>query len=72
MTIKKVERKKIHATSKLAKEHGKRLVETIEPYLELNKAHKDWYNRRELGKQRGKPRYAPPKERKARKDWRKK
>lgn len=71
MTIKNIKRKTIHATSKLAKEHGKKLVETAELYLKLQKDHKDWYNRGELGKQRGKPRYAPPKERKEKKEWKK-
>lgn len=63
---------KIHATSKLAKEHGKNLVETAEPYLELNKSHKNWYNRKEMGKQLGKPKYAPPKEMKEKKEWKEK
>ena len=60
--------KRIHADSKHAKAHGKKLVEE-EGYLRLDKDHKDWYNRRELGKQRGKPKYAPPKERKSKKGW---
>ena len=28
--------------------------------MHLEKQHKDWYNRSEMGKQRGKPKYAPP------------
>ena len=63
-------RNKIHSDGKHAKEHGKNLVEPSG--LNLEKDHKDWYNRRELGKQRGKPKYAPPKERKESKDWKKK
>lgn len=43
-----------------------------EGYLETDKQHKDWYNRREMGKQKGKPRYAPPKEKKSGKTWREK
>lgn len=54
--------KTIHATSKLAKDHGKSLVEPGEMHLE--KAHKDWYRRGAMGKMRGKPHYAPPKEKK--------
>lgn len=49
-------KKKIHATSKLAKEHGKRLVQP-NPYLKTQKGHKDWYLRPAMGKQRKKPRY---------------
>ena len=60
--------KQIHADAKHAKVHGKKLVEE-EGYLHLDKSHKDWYNRRELGKQRGKPKYAPPKEKKAKEKW---
>lgn len=60
--------KQIHADSKHAKAHNKRLVEE-EAYLNLDKKHKDWYNRRELGKQRKKPKYAPPKEKKSKKEW---
>ena len=35
--------------------------------LNLNKSHKDWYNRSEMGKQLGKPKYSPPKVKKAKK-----
>lgn len=62
---------KIHSDSKHAKAHGKDLVETDE-YLELAKEHKNWYNRGSMGKQRGKPHYAPPKEMKSGKTWKKK
>lgn len=61
---------KIHSTSKLAKSHGKDLVETGEMHLE--KSHKDWYRRDIMGKQGGKPKYAPPKEMKQVKEWKKK
>lgn len=60
--------KKIHADAKHAKAHGKSYVET-DSYLELAKSHKDWYQRGAMGKQRGKPKYAPPKEMKSRKTW---
>lgn len=53
----------IHADSIHAKRHGKELVNE-NPYLHLDKPHKDWYNRSEMGKQRGKPHYAPPKKKK--------
>ncbi len=56
MAKKEPTKKKIHSTSKLAKEHGKRLVEP-NPYLQTQKKHKDWYLRPTMGKQRGKPRY---------------
>jgi hypothetical protein len=62
--------KKNHADSKHAKIHGKDLVE-INSNLELSGQHKDWYNRCEMGKQRGKPHYAPPKEKKSGKTWEK-
>ena len=65
-------RKKISSDAKHAKIHGKDLVETEKEYLRLNQEHKDWYNRSEMGKQRGKPRYAPPKVKKAKKIWKKK
>lgn len=68
----KIKRKTIHADAKHAKAHGKKLVETQPNYLCLEKEHKDWYNRRELGKQRGKPHYAPPKEKKSGKTWKRK
>lgn len=61
--------KTIHADSKHAKAHGKKLVETSSAYLNLSEDHKDWYNRREMGKQRGKPKYAPPKVKKPIKVW---
>lgn len=63
--------KRIHADSKHAKIHGKSLVEE-ESYLHLDKDHKDWYNRRELGKQRGKPKYVPLTEKKPKKSWKQK
>ena len=67
----KVKRRTIHADAKRAKDKGKKLVAPTS-YLHLEKSHKDWYNRRELGKQRGKPRYAPPKEKKLGKIWKNK
>ena len=33
--------------------------------MHLEKEHKNWYRRGAMGKQRGKPRYAPPKEKKS-------
>ena len=59
--------KQIHADAKHAKAHGKNLVEEI-GNLNLDKAHKNWYRRDELGKQRGKPKYAPPKRKKSKKN----
>jgi len=54
--------------SKHAIDHeGKPLNE--DPYLEISKSHKDWYNISEMGKQRGKPKYAPPKVKKDKKSW---
>ena len=42
--------------SKLAKDHDQKLNEP-NPYLETQRAHKKWYARNIMGKQRGKPRY---------------
>jgi len=47
---------RVHASSKLAKEHGKHLTKP-DPYLETQKKHKSWYSANIMGKQRGKPRY---------------
>lgn len=62
--MKQLKDKSIHADSTHAKSHGKKLVETIPQYLNLAGEHKDWYRRGAMGKQRGKPKYAPPKEKK--------
>lgn len=59
-----IKRKTIHADAKHAKAHGKKLVETVPQYLNLAEDHKNWYRRGAMGKQRGKPKYAPPKEKK--------
>lgn len=64
-----LKRKTIHSDSRHAKAHGKRLVETGE--LHLEKEHKDWYRKGAMGKMRGKPHYAPPKEKKNGKGWKK-
>lgn len=61
---------KIHSDSKHAKAHGKDYVEVND--LRLEKPHKDWYLRQELGKQRNKPHYAPPKGKKTKQEWKKK
>lgn len=58
-----MEDKELHADSIRAKRHGKELINE-NSYLHLDKSHKDWYNRSEMGKQRGKPHYAPPKKKK--------
>lgn len=55
-----------HANSLLAKSHGKDLQNTS-TNMNLDKEHKDWYLRSELGKQRNKPRYFPPKKKKIKK-----
>jgi len=60
----------MHSDAKHAKSHGKDPVETGE--MRLEKDHKDWYRRGAMGKQRGKPKYAPPTERKEAKSWKKK
>jgi len=52
----KIRRSTIHASSKLAKAHGKKLVKP-NFYLETQKKHKHWYLPDVMGKQRGKPRY---------------
>lgn len=57
--------------SKKAVDHDNNLLETGS-IMNLDKDHKDWYNRSEMGKQRGKPHYAPPKEKKSGKTWKKK
>jgi len=61
-------RKINRADAKHAKTHDNNLVET-DSNLNLDKPHKKWYLRQELGKQRGKPQYSPPKEKKSRKEW---
>lgn len=48
--------KKIYITPKLAKMHGKDLVQP-NPYLKTERKHKNWYAPNTMGKQRGKPRY---------------
>lgn len=58
--------KKKHADAKHAKSHGKSYIAT-DAYLNLSDEHKNWYRRGAMGKQRGKPRYAPPKEKKIKK-----
>ncbi len=60
--------KKIHADSKNAKEHGKKLVRE-EGILNLDASHKDWYNQNQMAKQRKKPKYIPSDEKKLKKDW---
>lgn len=62
---------KIDIDSKHAKNHSNDIVEE-EGYLNLDKKHKDWYNRREMGKQRRKPKYAPKDTKKNKKDWKNK
>jgi hypothetical protein len=49
--------------SKHMKNHDQELLEA-NGYLQIDKKHKDWYRRGAMGKQRGKPKYAPPKEKK--------
>ncbi|MCL5794983.1 MAG: hypothetical protein M1338_01350 [Patescibacteria group bacterium] len=49
--------------SKHMKSRDQELVET-NAYLRLDREHKKWYRRGAMGKQRGKPKYAPPKEKK--------
>lgn len=60
----------MQSDTKHAVDHDNKLLEPGE--LRLDRAHKDWYNRRELGKQRGKPKYAPPREMKSVKTWKRK
>ncbi|EKD56125.1 MAG: hypothetical protein ACD_58C00295G0002 [uncultured bacterium] len=63
----KLSRKTIHADSKCAKAHGKDLVQPGEMHLERD--HKKWYLRQDLGKQLGKPHALQPNVKKSPKTW---
>lgn len=43
---------------KQTKDHDQKIVE-INPILEIQKEHKDWYNRNTMGKMRGRPTLLP-------------
>jgi regulator of replication initiation timing len=63
--------KRIHTDTKNAKAKCKRLVQTNN-YLQLDKEHKDWYDRHNLGKQRNKPDRVAKEEKKQKKTWKNK
>lgn len=50
--------------SKRTKNHNQKIVEP-NTYLETQKPHKKWYDIREMGKQRGRPRLVPREQKKA-------
>lgn len=64
----KINNSNLPSDAKHAITHNNKIVEE-EGYLNLDKAHKDWYEHSELGKQRSKPKSVPKQSKKIKKQW---